>query len=393
VLPVNDPPTLAPLLDVQINIGAPEQTIRLDGLSSGDLNEEQPLMITATSSNPSLIPHPSVQWVTSNRVANLLFTPVAGASGTAAITVVVNDGQPQNNLVSRTFNVQVSSGPSIAPLATQFTLEDEPLNPFNLGLSNPGGTVSSLLLRVSSSDSTLINNAGLTFGGSGANRTLRLTPRTNAFGWAWITLVASNVTGTATSSTFLLVVQPVDDAPTLNVLGDFTAASDTPVTVPLNGITAGPANEQQQHLFLLATSSDPSVIPNPIITYQSPNSTGSLTFTPHSSVPTWVTITVTIFDDGLTSTGGNNQIVRHFTVTVMPPAPPAELRLDIQGDSGLLSWPATVSAQYRVYSTTNFGAAWLRLPNSGTTVGNYIFVPISFHDPAGFFPLCTGCGN
>jgi len=39
----------------------------------------------------------------------LRFTPVTGATGTAIITVVVNDGQSLNNTVTRTFTVTVSS--------------------------------------------------------------------------------------------------------------------------------------------------------------------------------------------------------------------------------------------------------------------------------------------
>src|SRR5215813_5919744 len=36
-------------------------------------------------------------------------TPVASNSGTATITVTVNDGQPQNNTISRSFVVTVNS--------------------------------------------------------------------------------------------------------------------------------------------------------------------------------------------------------------------------------------------------------------------------------------------
>ena len=86
VNPVNDPPTLDPLDDLEIDEDAPLQTVQLAGISSGPLESES-LRITASSDNTSVIPDPSVTYTSGESTGSLSFTPVANQSGTATITV------------------------------------------------------------------------------------------------------------------------------------------------------------------------------------------------------------------------------------------------------------------------------------------------------------------
>src|SRR6185503_15960860 len=86
--------------------------------------------------------------------------------------------------------------------------------------------------------------------------------------------------GIATNSTsFLLTVNPVNDAPTLNALGNLIINEDSGTNINFGGITSG-ANNETQILNVTATSSNPSLIPNPTVSYISANATGSLTLTP-----------------------------------------------------------------------------------------------------------------
>ena len=48
-------------------------------------------------------------------------------------------------------------------------------------------------------------------------------------------------------------------------------------TINLTGIAAG--GSETQTLTVTATSSNPALIPNPTVTYTSPNATGSLSYT------------------------------------------------------------------------------------------------------------------
>ncbi len=88
------------------------QTVNLTGISAGGF-ESQLLTITATSSNPGLIPAPSVNYDSPQSTGSISFTPVANQTGTAQITVKITDDGPNNppqniNNSSRTFTVIVN---------------------------------------------------------------------------------------------------------------------------------------------------------------------------------------------------------------------------------------------------------------------------------------------
>src|SRR6185436_6079569 len=71
--------------------------------------ENQTLTITAvTTSNPQLIPNPTVNYTSPNTTGTLTFTPTANASGAATITVTVNDGANANNTAQVVFNITVN---------------------------------------------------------------------------------------------------------------------------------------------------------------------------------------------------------------------------------------------------------------------------------------------
>src|SRR6185503_10182949 len=107
---------------------------------------------------------------------------------------------------------------------------------------------------------------------------------------------------------------PVNDPPTLAPIGDLSVLEGSgPRVVPLTGISSGPTNETQT-LVLAAQSGAPALIPNPVITYASPASSGSLTFTPAPGATGAVTLTVTV-DDGGTI---NQTASRSFLVTITP---------------------------------------------------------------------------
>ncbi|RYD21545.1 MAG: hypothetical protein EOP88_11010, partial [Verrucomicrobiaceae bacterium] len=119
VTSVNDAPTLDAISNpALLAISSPQQTVNLSGISEGALETAQTLNITAVSNNLSLIPNPSVSFVEGSATGSLSFTPVAGQSGSALITVTVTDNGGTANSgidsVQRTFTVNVSEAVSIA---------------------------------------------------------------------------------------------------------------------------------------------------------------------------------------------------------------------------------------------------------------------------------------
>ncbi|MFN2622993.1 MAG: beta strand repeat-containing protein, partial [Chthoniobacterales bacterium] len=113
VTAVNDAPTLNTISDpAPININSGQQTVNLSGISEGPANESaQTVAVSAVSDNTGLIPNPTTSYTDPSTTGSLSYTPVAGQSGTAHITVTVQDsGDTSNNgvnSVQRMFTVVV----------------------------------------------------------------------------------------------------------------------------------------------------------------------------------------------------------------------------------------------------------------------------------------------
>lgn len=91
VTPVNDVPTLNSLSKLFLPVSAGTQTVDLSGITRGPLNEVETLRVTVTSSDPSVIPTPTVAYVSPDALGSISFTPVAGVAGASTITVTVED--------------------------------------------------------------------------------------------------------------------------------------------------------------------------------------------------------------------------------------------------------------------------------------------------------------
>ena len=134
--PVNDAPVLPAIPSIQIPQSAGEQTVTVSGIGPGGYAEDlQTLNLTASSSDVSLIPTPLVEYNGQLLEATLRFTPVAGATGTATVTLTASDdGGVQNggqDTQTADFDVVVEGIPTAvftasptagdAPLAVAFT--------------------------------------------------------------------------------------------------------------------------------------------------------------------------------------------------------------------------------------------------------------------------------
>src|SRR5262249_15132844 len=156
VNPVNQQPTLNAFANVTINEGAGQQTVNLSGISSGASNEVQTLSVTATSSNPSLIPNPTVNYTSPNATGTIAFTPATGAGGSATITVTVNDGGATSNTVSRAFTVTVNRLPTISGISNLVTTVGAIIPPIPFTIGDAETTASSLTVSATSTNQSLI---------------------------------------------------------------------------------------------------------------------------------------------------------------------------------------------------------------------------------------------
>lgn len=108
--------TFDPLSDMTVFENASEQTVNLTGIAVGGFGGN-PVSITATSNNQSLIPDPIISYASPNSTGSLQFTPLPDQTGLATITVTVEDGGLDKNLATtfdnsileRTFDITVST--------------------------------------------------------------------------------------------------------------------------------------------------------------------------------------------------------------------------------------------------------------------------------------------
>ncbi|HNT14962.1 MAG TPA: Ig-like domain-containing protein [Verrucomicrobiota bacterium] len=317
--PANQPPTLGAIADVTVNEGVGQQTVNLSGIGSGASNELQTLVVTARSSNPALIPDPTVTYTSPNTTGTLRFTPVAFGFGTASITVTVDDGGASNNLVTRTFTVTVhpvNQPPTLGAIADVTVNEGVGQQTVNLSGIGSGASneLQTLVVTARSSNPALIPDPTVTYTSPNTTGTLRFTPVAFGFGTASITVTVDDggASNNLVTRTFTVTVNPVNQPPTLNTLTDLVLnEGDGLQTVNLSGITSGATNETQT-LGVTATSSNPGLIPHPTVIYSSPDAIGALRFTPVAGAAGGAVISVTV-NDGAAS---NNTLTRTFNVSV-----------------------------------------------------------------------------
>ncbi|MBD1938670.1 cadherin-like domain-containing protein [Microcoleus sp. FACHB-68] len=132
-------------------------------------------------------------------------------------------GLPVNKAINLT---AVNDAPTISAIAPQTTNEDTTTTPITFTIGDIETAADALILTAISSNTTLIPDANIAFGGSGNNRTVTMTPAANQNGNATITINVND--GIAINSTsFNLTVDAVNDAPVLATNAGLTLTEGT----------------------------------------------------------------------------------------------------------------------------------------------------------------------
>jgi VCBS repeat-containing protein len=319
VTAVNDAPTLASISDQTIDEDAAAGPI---SFTVGDIETAaSSLTLTGTSSNPTLVPTANIVFGGTGANRAVTVTPVANGNGTAVITVTVSDGALSANRQFTLTVRAVNDRPIVSSISNQTIDEDTVAGPISFSIGDLETSAGSLTLSATSSDPSLVPQANIVFAGSGTNRTLTLTPTTNQFGTAQITVTVGDGLLTATSQ-FTLTVNAENDTPTLTAIGNRTIDEDT-TTGPIS-FTVGDVETATDMLTLTGTSSNVALVPNANITFGGSGANRSVTVTPAANQFGTAQITVTVSD-------GSKSASRLFTLTVNsvedPPAAPLNLRL------------------------------------------------------------------
>ena len=161
---------------------------------------------------------------------------------------------------------------SIEDIADKATNEDTPLSfSFNVGDATLITSVTA-----TSSNATLVPNdtAHLSISGSGSTRTLNISPAANITGTTTITVTVNGSSSQTMSDTFVLTVNPINDAP--QALNDaYSTAENTVLNVAAPGVLTNDTDIDSATLTAIKVS-DPS---HGTVTL---NSNGSFVYTPQA---------------------------------------------------------------------------------------------------------------
>lgn len=191
--------------------------------------------------------------------------------GTAFTDVQTVGGPPS---ISGLTNISIAASSSTGPLPFLVTDVETP--------------AASLAVSAISDNTTLVPNnpANLTFGGSGANRTLTVTPASSQQGVANIQVIVTDGNSETATNTFTVTV----GLPTISSLTNQIALTNT-VSGPLV-FTVTDNETAAGSLTVTAVSSDQAILPDANIAVINGGSTRSLYLTNIAAGATTVTVTV-----------------------------------------------------------------------------------------------------
>ena len=233
------------------------------------------------------------------------------ATPSLTLTVTVSDGVATSAVQTVTIDLtNVNEAPQITGPVNTSVNEDGTTAALPITVSDVDTAATLLVVTATSSDTNLIPDGNIVIGGTGANRTVTITPTADLNGGpVTITLTVSDGS-LSTQTTFEVTVNAVNDAPTMSVVPDQMIDEDT-TTGPL-AITLGDIDSSVNGLTVTATSSDQALIPNGNLVVSGTGANRTITVTPladQNGGP--VTITLTVSDGALTTQ-------RTFSVDVTP---------------------------------------------------------------------------
>ena len=347
---VNDAPALDALTDVNRNEGDGEQTVNLTGITAGG-GETQPLLIRAVSNNTGLIPDPTVTYLSPGSTGTLAFTPVEAQSGTATITVTVEDGgldndlgtQEDNGKVSRAFDVvlaPVNDEPMFDPVADLVVPENSLTQVLDItGITAGAGEIQPLQITTSSSNTSVVLHPTVSSRsvlGSDA-RLITVTPVPDQYGIATITVTVEDggldldldttEDNAMFSRTFDVTVTPNTDNPPSQVTPHGrmfiheTLSGDSLVSYQLPAVNVNGEAISGLPNRVTVTSSNTALIPDPTVLYASADVPLSLSFTPVADENGTATLSIQVEDGGpdndFSTTEDNRQATHQVEVNVL----------------------------------------------------------------------------
>ncbi len=335
---VNDVPTISDVADRTVDEDTPTGAVALT-VGDGETAAGS-LTLTATSSDLTLVPAGNIVFGGSGADRTVTVTPAPDQSGTTTIRITVSDG------VASAFDELVLSvnavndPPTISNMVDRAINEDTSTGPIAFTVGDVETAAGDLTLAATSSDEAVVPGANIVLGGSGADRTVTVTPAANQTGASTIRITVSDGTASA-SDEFVLTVEAVTDGPTISDIADATVDEDTPTGAI--AFTVGDAETPVEDLTLTATSSDPALVPVANIVLGGSGADRTVTVTPAADQNGGAAIRITV-SDGVTT--GFDEFV--LTVNPVNDAPsftkgPDQSVVQDQGSQTVTGWASDLA--------------------------------------------------
>lgn len=237
---------------IQVTFSIVDNPLISDGSSEGVEGGLQGLNVIGKASSPG-----TGAWGSND------ILPVEDETGNLAHFSI--DGEQTYRMTINTFGdpnrIRVYQvGPWVPELTNRITPEDTPAV-IDFTTKDNNFTVSGV--TADSDNRGLFPPGGITIVSDGDNHTVTLPPAENQSGSAIVTLtIRSN--GDPVFRKFTLTVTPVDDPPTIGQINDVVVEEDShpaqnPYRITLNGLSAGPADENQAYT-VTTTSDNPGLV-------------------------------------------------------------------------------------------------------------------------------------
>lgn len=224
-----------------------------------------------------------------------------------------------------------NSPPTINPISNVSVLEDAAVQTVNLTGITAGAETQALTVTATSGSPSIIANPTVNYISPNATGTLTFTPLADQYGPVVITVtvrdaghdgIMNNADDELTSRQFTITVDPVNDRPSFNTLGNQGVIYNAgPRTVAgfITSPSPGPSNEVGQAITYEIIDNSNSALFESTSGQPAISANGTLTYTPATDTSGSATITVIARDSGGTANGGEDTSApRTFVITVGP---------------------------------------------------------------------------
>lgn len=173
------------------------------------------------------------------------------------VTIISND--PVNGSFSFPIRAVVTASTNTSPNISSITAlsfdEDETSGIINFIISDSESSPEALLVIATSDNNDLINFEGIALGGTGSDRTIQLTPLADANGVAEILVEVTDPEGASNTTSFMITVNPINDAPIITGTSALTTELNTPIDITLTDLTVTDVDNNFPADFTIALNS------------------------------------------------------------------------------------------------------------------------------------------